>query len=257
MTTQRHIEDFEGYALRLLDDDEQGASERHLASCQACRNGVAEAETVAHTLLSALPPTEPRACLEERVIAAFTAAVEQQRLDAIGRTPMPAPAPTREPFWRKLFAPAPALAFALVLAVAGLLAWGVSTNNRLSDNEDTLARNQAVIDAVSRGGRAVALAPQSSDVGGSAAMVIPPSGNPSFLMQGAKTPADDRVYEIWLLKDGQPTPAGTFRPGSGTTIVDMAIDPAGFDLVAITEEPAGGSPLPTGSVLMAGELTTS
>jgi len=257
MTGQRHIDDFEGYALRLLDDAELREGERHLASCPTCRGGVADAEAVAHTLLSALPPIEPRACLEERVMAAFGAAVEQQRLDAIGPTPLPAAPPARESFWRRLFAPAPALAFALVLAVAGLLAWGVATNNRLADREDTLARHQAVVDAVSRGGRAVALAPQATGIEGSAALVIPPDGTPSLLMQGAPVPAGDRVYEIWLLRDGQPTPAGTFRPGDGTTIVGLDLDPAGFDLVAITEEPAGGSALPTGEVLMAGELVTS
>lgn len=257
MTGQRHIEDFDGFVLRLFDDTEIREGERHIAECESCRSGMVQAEATAHSFLSLVPPIEPRECLEERVMAAFTAAVEQQRLDAIGPVRVPAQEPTREPFWRKMFAPAPALAFALVLAVAGLLTWGVSTNNRLSEREDTLARNQAVVDAVSRGGRAVALAPQSSDVAGSAVLIIPPSGRPSFLMQGAKTPADDRVYEIWLLKDGTPTPAGTFRPGDNTTIVDVSLDTADYDLVAITEEPAGGSPLPTGAVLMAGEITTS
>ncbi len=110
---------------------------------------------------------------------------------------------------------------------------------------------------MSRGGRAVPLEPQATGVEGNAALLIPSDGKPSFVMQGAPAPAGDRVYEIWLLKDGQPTPAGTFRPVDGTTIVEVELDPTGFDLVALTEEPAGGSALPTGDVLMAGEIVTS
>jgi hypothetical protein len=258
--TARHIDDqAEAFALRLLDERELAAGERHLAECERCRVAVREHEAISHLLVSALPDVELRPCLEEKVLAAFGAAVEQERLDALRPGGVPAPVPAgREPFWKKLFAPAPALAFAMVLAVAGLLTWGLVTNNRLQDREEALAQHEAAISAVAAGGRLVALGAVEPGAQGTAVLVVPATGgNPTFLVRDIPAPAGDRVYEIWLLRDGTPTPAGTFRPSEEVTTVPVPISAEGFDTVAITEEPAGGSLLPTGPVLLAGMIEPS
>jgi hypothetical protein len=133
--------------------------------------------------------------------------------------------------------------------------WGVVTNNRLQDRDNELAQSEVALNALAAGGSLVPLAAAAPEARGSAALVLSADRrNSTFLLTGAPVPAGDRVYEIWLLKDGTPTPAGTFRPEAGVTAVTVPISAEGFDTVAMTEEPAGGSALPTGPVLLAAAI---
>ncbi|MCR2817391.1 anti-sigma factor [Microbacterium sp. zg.Y1090] len=53
----------------------------------------------------------------------------------------------------------------------------------------------------------------------------------------------DETFEMWLIRDDEPTSAGTFTPQSGsraTSVIDSEVQPG--DVFAITVEPAGGSP---------------
>lgn len=62
-------EDAELYALGALDPGELQAAEAHLAGCGDCRVRVADAESVAAALASALPAYEPSDSLRGRLIA--------------------------------------------------------------------------------------------------------------------------------------------------------------------------------------------
>lgn len=67
---------------------------------------------------------------------------------------------------------------------------------------------------------------------------------------------DTQVYQVWLLKEGDPYRAGTFTPaedGSGMSTFD--IDPEmGFDTIAITIEPDETSEVPEGEIVLLEEL---
>ena len=54
--------------------------------------------------------------------------------------------------------------------------------------------------------------------------------------------ADDESFELWFVRDGAAISAGTFTAEDGTTtaLLDGALE-AG-DVIAVTVEPAGGSP---------------
>jgi len=72
-----------------------------------------------------------------------------------------------------------------------------------------------------------------------------------------KEPAADRVYQLWFIKDGKPVPSVTFRPGaSGEALVqDIPVPTDGaLSAIAITEEPAGGSPQPTSPIYVVSKL---
>ena len=57
----------------------------------------------------------------------------------------------------------------------------------------------------------------------------------------APTLADDRTFELWLIRGDKPIPAGTFDDsGEVTALVDGTFEPG--DVVAVTVEQAGGSP---------------
>ena len=70
------------------------------------------------------------------------------------------------------------------------------------------------------------------------------------------TAPNGRIYQLWLLtKSGAPVSAALFNTdGAGRALVhaDVPLDGANLAGLAITEEPAGGSPQPTGAILVAG-----
>lgn len=72
-----------------------------------------------------------------------------------------------------------------------------------------------------------------------------------------RQPAPGRTYEVWLIARNHPAPipAGTFAPdssGSAHMEATYALAPGDLRKIAITEEPAGGAPAPTGPIVMAG-----
>lgn len=67
--------------------------------------------------------------------------------------------------------------------------------------------------------------------------------------------AQGRAYQLWLVTPGQPVSAGIFRPGEdGRAVVEAKYPLASDSLraVAVTEEPAGGVPAPTGPMVLTG-----
>ncbi len=66
----------------------------------------------------------------------------------------------------------------------------------------------------------------------------------------------DRQYELWFLAGGKPIPAGTFDAAKGhATVFESALLPetiASVEKFAVTIEPRGGMPQPTGPMVLAG-----
>ncbi|WP_394278132.1 anti-sigma factor domain-containing protein [Microbacterium sp.] len=53
--------------------------------------------------------------------------------------------------------------------------------------------------------------------------------------------ADDRTFELWIIRDETPVAAGTFEPGQDiTALLDGTVEPG--DVIAVTVEADGGSP---------------
>jgi anti-sigma-K factor RskA len=70
-------------------------------------------------------------------------------------------------------------------------------------------------------------------------------------------PPSGRTYQLWLItRDNQRISAGTFAPNASGDAVVSAQYPLAADalqMIAVTEEPAGGVPQPTGEVVIAGQ----
>jgi anti-sigma-K factor RskA len=68
----------------------------------------------------------------------------------------------------------------------------------------------------------------------------------------------DKTYELWFITpDGRKVAAGTFNvdlTGNGMISVPLPKDIGPVAVAAITDEPAGGVPAPTGSVQLVGKL---
>ncbi|MGX1769673.1 anti-sigma factor [Dietzia sp. NPDC055340] len=71
-------------------------------------------------------------------------------------------------------------------------------------------------------------------------------------MTGLPDPAEGRAYQLWLMGDHAPIPAGTMESGEvGPSPAAQIEGIRGSEQIGLTEEPAGGSPAPTGEVLLA------
>lgn len=214
------------YALDSLDAAERVDFEYHLESCARCRGEVARlAEGVTHLVDTSAhrPPAHLKAQIMEKVALPGAAA---SRPDVFR---------LRSRRWGWAFAAAATLA----VVFAGLL---VILDARLDQAEK--------IAAVYEAGDAVSIM-LDSDVGPAEFTYSAELGLGVLVDRGLVEPEGDRVYELWLVDDSGPSPAGIFRPGGDRVIVS---DVAPGLVLAMTEEPAGGSDLPTGGILFATDL---
>ena len=117
-----------------------------------------------------------------------------------------------------------------------------------------LAQQQGLVQA-SLSGRVVRLAgtPAAPQVRGAVAET--PQRTLVYL-DNLPQPATDRAYQVWLIPPGgRPIGAGVSAPGAGgaqTIPLDRPL--TNVQTVAVTQEPAGGSPAPTSDILVAGNL---
>jgi anti-sigma-K factor RskA len=72
-----------------------------------------------------------------------------------------------------------------------------------------------------------------------------------LLADEVPVPAEDRVYELWAVRDGTPEPYTTFRPDDDGTLAVYAegLVPSDAEAWAVSEEPKGGSTQPTPPIL--------
>ncbi|MEO7217433.1 MAG: anti-sigma factor [Gemmatimonadaceae bacterium] len=81
----------------------------------------------------------------------------------------------------------------------------------------------------------------------------------TFIMYASnvKQPPTGKTYQLWLIARGAASPisAGTFMPdssGSAVMATKHAMEPGTLRRVAVTEEPMGGMPTPTGPIVFTG-----
>ncbi|EFV92307.1 hypothetical protein ES5_06657 [Dietzia cinnamea P4] len=71
-------------------------------------------------------------------------------------------------------------------------------------------------------------------------------------MTDLPAPPEGRAYQLWLMGDHEPISAGTMESGEVGPSPSAQIEGIrNSEQIGITEEPAGGSPAPTGQVLLA------
>ena len=64
----------------------------------------------------------------------------------------------------------------------------------------------------------------------------------------------NEIYEIWLIGESGPVPSGLFAPDDDGKAQVLVEGVAPGQLIGVTVEPAGGSPQPTGEILLLAEL---
>jgi anti-sigma-K factor RskA len=259
-------EDFDLYALGALDAEEKRAIDSHLASCVDCRHALAEAQGRVAMLAFSAPRTLPSPAVKQRLMQQIRVdesapAAHSRKVPRFARDPQPRG--FFESWWNAVLVPAAAL-----LAIATVWLW---TQNRrldrdLSNMNATLEQQRKdlkdareLADLIeSRDTATIELAAQPGMPVGKAHVMY--NAKMGMLMyDGELTPAPAaKSYQLWLVPmNGNPISAGVFNPPAGQPDRWMKNLPKGVaaKAFAITIEPAGGMPHPTGPMVMMGSTS--
>lgn len=244
MTDHQWTELAAPYALGALDAEERARFEAHLATCAECRGEVHSYREVGALLAESAPAATPPAALRERVLK------EARRVRPIG---------TRRAARAPWLAAAACLVLALGIGYAYLRDRAVfeQASTSLTAMRDTIAARDSLVktllspDAATADLAATGQAP-------SARLFWSPSRRRVVMAVFHLTPAGSgRTYQLWAISKGKPVSIGIFNTNpSGQLITQMAV-PADltFELTAVTEEPAGGSPQPTQTPFLVGKVS--
>jgi anti-sigma-K factor RskA len=247
------------YALGALDGEERAEFERHLATgCDHCQATLRESEealaTLAAQLPPAVPPPEVRASLLQRIDAGAAAR------PAGGRSAR------RWVAW---------VATAAAAMLVGGLVTGLLLANRYEARLRQLAGEisdlraertelervlrdragaQAVLDLLRDSATRLVSLQGAGPSPEAIARVVWHETAGGWLVVGKLPPArPGTTYELWTFSGGRPAPAGVFDVDpAGTAIHRIAPTGARLEGFAVTVEPAGGVPAPTGPVVLAG-----
>jgi anti-sigma-K factor RskA len=260
----RHEELLPAYALGALDGDDLRELEAHLASgCAECDRQLDLWQWDLEELAASVEPVAPSETARRRI----------QRLAGGGGAVAPAPARPRSlTRWAAL-----AAAAALLIALGSL--WRQARLGeeleRLGAERDALARQVSGLDQqlglaraeaqrmaeslaiiASPGARSIQLAGLgSSPQASGSTFVNPERGKAVFYAFDLPQLGPDKTYQLWWIDEvGKPVSAGIFdvdERGTGSVRVERA--PAGaVQAWAVTIEPAGGVPQPTGEMVLKG-----
>lgn len=269
------------YAVGALEQDAAQAFEEHLEGCASCREEVASFDEVL-AQLAAAAPVQPPLSLRDAVLARIQeeaasssssgpasnsavaeAPIARRRVPAHRAVTEPRPwepgsrggsgagsvaplAQARERSQRRRLVRWPVLVAAAALAaVVGIGGWVVGAQQQEQQHQQ-LAQEQTR-EQDRRGDLLAAgdLTVEQIQVEGRSASLLASASQDEALLVSSDLPdpGEGREYQLWLMRGETPTPDAHFAGGEVSVWLDGAVD--GADAVAMTVEPAGGSPAPT------------
>ncbi|MEV6871894.1 anti-sigma factor [Amycolatopsis sp. NPDC051128] len=229
------------FALDAVSDFERAEFARHLEQCEPCAQEVAELRATAARLGAAMAE-EPSPEFKDRVMAAMHATRQLPPRTRPG-------APERHR--RSARAPRWAVVVTAAAAVIGLAAGGVFGGIALTQQQELQAAQSRLDQAKQRYEPVAALlaAPDAktahgeAPTGGGVTVVLSRSLDRVLVMDaGLPSQPGGKVYEAWLLTgSGTPRSAGVIAASDdGGLVVAQGVGSA--DKLAVSVEPAGGSP---------------
>ena len=276
------------YLLGALDRQDRRRVREHLEGCAACSMKLEGDGEVVARLAYAVPQVPVPPEVKERLMARVAAEEARPRLA------MASLAARATAWLRGASAPRRGVAFAtaLTVAVALLAAWFNLRLDHLADRSEELDRRVASVAekenlmdqeleaalqrdhqllemirqqryltymAASPGVTVSMLSSAERRYSGARGMIVMTRDGSTALLAVLDLPPlpPDKVYQVWLIKGNQRYSAGVFTvdsTGYGQTVI-IPVAPLGeYDAIGITVEPAGGSPGPTGTSVLKGDL---
>lgn len=256
------------YALHALPEADARAAEAFLAAGgERATAALGAWEETAAMLPYLLEPAAPAPQLRTRVLARVYA-------DALAEPPAPGVLPGGHP--HAPFGPAVpsrlpvslaarraptrlfgwvsgAVAAILLFAALGLGAWSASLQDGVAVRDRVIADQRDELAAVGTTRTIAGTQPGASARGELLRLANPQAA--VLTISGLPPLAQGRVYQVWFIQGTTPVGAGVFSPnpdGSWSGLVRGDVTTA--RTIAITAEPTGGSPAPTGDIVAAGML---
>ena len=264
MSSGPHIreEDLELYALGALSDQQAAEVCEHVFICSLCAAKLAESRAHASLLAFSVEQEKPSSTAKEKLFARIAA---ERTTNAVGSPSTPgAIRAAKKPaarWWDWVLVPATAalaiLSFALWRQNVQLFAELRNAQQMAADFEKERVHVQKLINVLSSPDTITVKLAGTADGTHNTGIVRYDSAS-GLVVYTADLPAlpSDKVYQMWLVPiKGGPISAGTFvPPGPGqshmfTAEVSSNAEPKAF---AVTIEPVGGVPQPTGPKVLLG-----
>ncbi len=252
MAEQRFGEHYIEYVLGTLGEPQSREFEDHLVECSECREKLVELEEVLHSLPHALPQSTPAPSVKEAL------------LEEISKTH--GSVEHKGSWWR---AAAIAASILLILGAAVLLRFyqvsyqkDLTISSLQAEVERLRIANQDLNIKVNELARPdlkfinlVGLTNYESVAG--SVFVQTEEERATVFLHNLPALSEDQDFQLWVIeKDKAPHPSTVFQSLGQVTELQLNL-PAGvvaLQAFALTIEPKGGSPQPTGSMVVLGRL---
>ncbi|MBI3741831.1 MAG: anti-sigma factor [Chloroflexi bacterium] len=255
MPRENHVEEWiPFYLLGGLDAYETEMVEKHLPRCAQCRAVLEDLRGGAQALPYAARPIPPsprvKRDLFNRVHADLRANSAASQARAIA---------TSANWFDWLRVPSRAVALASLILLVLSIAWALSLRAQVDQLHAQVNEQRVALTLLSKPStvtkdfQATAVQPNArgqliADLSDHRALLV---------VSGLKPLPQGRVYEAWLIKGKTPVGVGTFvvdANGVGQILINAPEPLRVYQIAALTEEPEGGSALPTTSILMSSQF---
>jgi|HubBroStandDraft_6_1064221.scaffolds.fasta_scaffold433506_1 anti-sigma-K factor RskA len=249
---------YEEYALGVLEGKERAELEEHLArACPKCTPGVAKARWVVVQLTLAAPDAQPSAALRGKIMDAAKSPTETARTVVPIEKPKPSTQGAMFPAWAWIAAAALAL-------ITGYTIRQMNNQNeqlaqlrkqmKLATMQNQALQNQLDMDhmvamvMMSPDSMPLKLMPTDKNMPMVHAYLHPHMGVAITADQMPSMPSA-RTLQLWFVpKTGKPMSVAIFHPdavGQIALVAPVNMPRNEIAALAVTDEPAGGSPQPT------------
>jgi anti-sigma-K factor RskA len=260
------------YALGQLSQDERRDVETHIRECDVCAADLRQLTVVMEGLAHSIDPVTPPPALKQRVLASVALQPQEPRRAADSNV---VAMPVTGVKIRRGVHPGWLAAAAVVILGLGVALYSYDATRRLLI-DDVQEAQAAVVDLQRRidlyaeqadlavsiltagDMQPVAMSGKENATSSTARAYWSPTRGLLIVADDLPLPPPGRVYQVWVIGGGTPFSAGLLgEQGAGRGML-IAPPPNGVApgtiTVAVTDEPPGGLPAPSGSIRLAGSI---
>jgi anti-sigma-K factor RskA len=259
------------YALGALDGEELREFEAHLAGgCAVCEAEVREYAGLTGSIPEALPAVVPSGDLKDRLLEKLDALTPRQRPvterpSELSKFPQKV---SRRQIWLP-WACAAAAGVALAISlfnvtrldreIASQQARVKQLTGQMADLQNQLEQERAVTSFLSKPEVRVTMLAGIGKTPQAAGKILWSAQERKALFYASNLPVapSGKTYQLWIIADNKPFDAGIFAvdpQGNGFLRVESLSEAVKAQKFAVTLEPAGGVPQPTGEMHLLGSV---
>lgn len=252
------------YALDALSDEERELVEKYLTEHPEARQQIKEMESAVSALPHGVTPVEPPREAKEALMARVAADVEARAHSSVQTAREPARRGSLfENFFRTLSLVTAAVAIIWVIL---LNAQVLRLRNEIASLNDQVAAQSESINQIitnlpqTNPSNVITVSLKGTNVEPQAKgqlIANPESQSAVLVISGLPKLEPGKTYQVWLIDGGGPVSAGLLgvdENGQAVFIVTSNEQIGSFKSLGISVEPDGGSPQPTGDIVVLSDI---